>query len=78
MTFSFGDPDDVAEVERLVVLGEQLGDQLATAGHADLVEDGLHVVADRMGREEQLLGDVGGAGAAGDQAVICCSRPVRS
>jgi hypothetical protein len=53
--------DDVLEVGGLVVLGEELGDQLAAAGDADLGEDGLDVVADRVGRQEQLVGDLGGA-----------------
>jgi hypothetical protein len=55
-------------VDGLVVVGEQPGDQLAAAVHADLGEDRLDVVADGVGRQEQLLGDVGRAGAAGDQA----------
>jgi hypothetical protein len=45
----------------LVVLGEEPGDQLAAAGDADLGEDGLDVVADRVGRQEQLVGDLDGA-----------------
>jgi hypothetical protein len=60
--------DDLLEVYGLVVIGVELGDQLAAAGHADLGEDRLEVVADGVGRQEQLGGDLGGAGAAGDQA----------
>jgi hypothetical protein len=40
------DPVGVGGVHGLVVLGEQLGDQLAAAGDADLLEDGLEVAAD--------------------------------
>jgi signal transduction histidine kinase len=49
----------VSEVGGLVELGEELGDQLAATGHADLGEDRLDVVADGVGRQEQLVGDLG-------------------
>ena len=55
------------QVDRRVVLGEQLCDQLTTARHADLVEDRLDVVAHRVDREEQPASDLGGADALGDE-----------
>jgi hypothetical protein len=57
----------VVEVRRLVVLGEHLRYQLAPAGDADLVQDGLDVVADGVAGEEQTGGDLGGARPLGDQ-----------
>ena len=44
---------------RLVVLDEDLTDELSSAAHADLVEDGLKVIAHGVGRDVQLLGDFG-------------------
>src|SRR5688500_7912774 len=55
------------EMDRPVVLGEQRGDELAAAGDADLVADGLDVVAHRMRGQVQLGGDLRRAGAAGDE-----------
>jgi hypothetical protein len=39
----------------LVVLGEDLTDELSPASHSDLVEDGLEVIAHRVGRDVQPL-----------------------
>jgi len=61
-------------VQRGVVLGEDLGDQLAAAGDVDLVEEVLDVVADSVGRQVKPGGDLGGPVTARDQCVICCSR----
>jgi hypothetical protein len=52
------------EVHRRDVLGEQRGDELASAGDADLLEDGLDVAADGVEGEEEPLGDLGGAASA--------------
>ena len=43
----------------MVVLGEDLTDEFSAAAHADLVEDGLEVIAHGVGRDVQLLGDFG-------------------
>ena len=40
------------------MLGEDLLHELAAAGHADLLEDGLDVVAHGVGREVELRGDL--------------------
>jgi hypothetical protein len=41
-----------------VVLGEQLGHELAAARDADLLKDRLHAVRDGVRREAQLAGDI--------------------
>ena len=45
---------------RLVLLGKDPSDEFSTAANADLVEDGLEVIAHRVGGDVQLLGDFGG------------------
>src|ERR1700754_3857311 len=45
-----------------------LGGRLAAAGHAQLAEDVRHVDAGRLGRDEQLAGDLPVAAPGRDQA----------
>jgi hypothetical protein len=42
-------------------------DRLAPVGNTELGEDGRHVVADRPGRDHQLLGDLGVGAAEADE-----------
>src|SRR5215211_221367 len=51
----------------LAVLGEDLTDEFSAAAHPDLVEDGLEVIPDRVGRDVQLPGDFGGGEPAQDE-----------
>src|SRR5690349_16780951 len=46
----------------------RLGGRLATAGHAQLAQDVRHVDAGRLGRDEQLAGDLPVAAPGRDQA----------
>ena len=46
----------------------RLGGRLAAAGHAQLAEDVRHVDAGRLGRDEQLAGDLPVAAPGRDQA----------
>jgi hypothetical protein len=70
--------DDVLDVHWLVVLGEQLGDQLAAAGDADLLEIAFTwsrtVWADR--NSSSAMSPVAAPRAI--RRVICCSRSVSS
>ena len=59
--------DAAVEVDGGIVLGEQPRHQLAAARYADLLEDRLDVVADRVRGEEQLVGDVRRPDSARDQ-----------
>jgi hypothetical protein len=52
------------------VLGEDLTDQFSAAAHADLVEDGLEVIAHGVWRDVELLGDLGGG-----EPFCCCMSP---
>ncbi len=49
------------------MLGEDLTDEFSPATHADLVEDGLEVIAHGVGRDVQLLGDFGRGQPAQDE-----------
>jgi hypothetical protein len=56
------------------VVGEQLGDELASAGHADLLEHGLDVVTHGVGGEMEPGGDLRGPEPWAISWVICSSR----
>src|SRR5215218_2526659 len=58
---------DRGGVRRLVVLGEQLGHELAAAGDAQLAEDRLHVATDGVCREVELVGDLGRPDTPGNE-----------
>ena len=49
------------------MLGEDPVHELAAAGDADLLEEGLDVVADGVRGEVELGGDLGGAEPSGDR-----------
>jgi hypothetical protein len=62
---------------RLVVLSEDLTYELSPAAHANLVEDGLEVIAHGVGRDAQLLGYFGRGQPRSTSLVISPSRFVR-
>src|SRR5690606_2942251 len=58
---------DTPHPVRLDVVGEERRHQLASAAHPDLAQGGPHVVAHGVGRDGEGGGDLGGAGAPGDE-----------